>query len=216
MSQLARLLAIAALLAPAIVGAQAGPVVRMEFSNPELTPSHWTITISPDGTGHFRSQGAAPGSQVVDVVDLDRDIRLSPRFVQRIFATAASHNWFAVECESHYKVAFQGWKTLSYASPDGSGSCRFNFSKDKEIQAACDSLVAVVETILEGARLQKLLAYDRLGLDKEMAYLVEAAGDGRMQQMSTIRGILERLAEDPVVMDRVRKRARLLLAHAGE
>jgi hypothetical protein len=33
-------------------------------------------------------------------------------------------------------------------------------------------------------------------------------------QICTIRGILQRLAEDPGVMERVRKRARVLLARA--
>jgi hypothetical protein len=60
-----------------------------------------------------------------------------------------------------------------------------------------------------------LLQHDRLGLDKEIDYLMEAAGDGRAQQICTIRGILERLAGDPEVMDRVRKRARALLARAN-
>jgi hypothetical protein len=45
-----------------------------------------------------------------------------------------------------------------------------------------------------------------------MDFLVEAAGDGRIQQICTIRGILERLAGDSEVMERVRKRARVLLA----
>jgi hypothetical protein len=56
--------------------------------------------------------------------------------------------------------------------------------------------------------------HDRLGLDKEMDYIMEASGDGRVQQIGAIRPILERLAGDPEVMDRVRKHARVLLAHA--
>jgi hypothetical protein len=79
-----------------------------------------------------------------------------------------------------------------------------------------DSLVAVASTILEGARLEMLLQHDRLGLDKEMEYIIEAQGDGRLQQIFAIRGILTRLADDPGVMERVRKRARLLLDKAEE
>ena len=44
---------------------------------------------------------------------------------------------------------------------------------------------------------------------------VVTSDDGRAQQICTIRGILERLAGDPEVMDRVRKRARALLARAN-
>jgi len=97
----------------------------------------------------------------------------------------------------------------------GKGSCTFNFSKDKEIEELGDRLVAVAGTIVEGARLEALLQHDPLGLDKETEYLVEAAGDGRAQEIGAIRGILQRLADDEGVMDRVRKRARVLLGADG-
>ena len=112
------------------------------------------------------------------------------------------------------KVAFQGWKKLTYNGPDGAGSCTFNYSKDKQIQTLGESLVAVAGAIVEGARLETLLQHDKLGLDKEMEYLMEATEDGRVQQICTIRGILERLVDDPDVMERVRKHAKLLLARA--
>jgi hypothetical protein len=79
-----------------------------------------------------------------------------------------------------------------------------------------DSLISVANTILEGARLEMLLQHDRLGLDREMEYVFEAQGDGRVQQICAIRGILARLADDPGVMERVRKRARLLLDKSEE
>ena len=69
---------------------------------------------------------------------------------------------------------------------------------------------------MEGARLENLLQHDRLGLDKEMEYIAEASGDGRVQQMGSIKPILEKLADDPQVMERVRKRARALLARSEQ
>jgi hypothetical protein len=197
--------------------AEGGPVLEIEFSNPGLTPAHWVLTLSPDGTGHFRSErGNAPvdKSQGFEAADVDRDVKVSAEFAERVFETAHQRNFFNYGCESHMKVAFSGWKKLGYSGPDGAGSCTFNYSKDKEIQALGESLVAVAGAIVEGARLETLLLHDRLGLDRETEYVVEAAKDGRLQQMGTIRGILERLADDPEVMDRVRKRARVLLARA--
>ena len=138
---------------------------------------------------------------------MDRDIQVSAGFAGRVFAAAERHNWFNEPCESHLKVAFQGWKMLTYTGPQGHGSCTFNYSKDKEIQTLGDSLEAVAETILEGARLELLLQHDRLGLDAEMEFLTEAVGDGRAQQVCAIREILERLAQDDSVLERVRKRA---------
>jgi hypothetical protein len=193
-----------------------GPVIRVDFSNPELNPGEWTLTLHPDGSGHFSSQmGAASGAEnEIEAPNVNRDVQLTPAFAGHVFDEAQHHNWFNEGCESHLKVAFQGWKTLAYQGPQGSGTCTFNFSKDKDIQALGDSLEAVAETILEGARLETLLEHDRLGLDKEMEFLVDAADNGRAQQICTIRGILVRLAEDDEVLERVRKRARLLLAQA--
>jgi hypothetical protein len=113
------------------------------------------------------------------------------------------------------KVAFQGTKRISYSGPNGEGGCEFNYSTDKEIQDLGDSLVAVGSTLIEGERLELLYQHDPLGLDKAIQFVVEATDDGRLQQIGAIRNILERLEDDPRVLDRVRKRARLLLAKAG-
>jgi hypothetical protein len=191
------------------------PVVQMDFSNPGLTPPRWTMTILPDGSGHFRSEvGSQRNSDSAEIEPLavDRDIQLSPRFADRVFQTAQSHKLFNGQCDSHLKVAFEGWKKLSYTGPDGAGTCEFNYSKDKDIQAIGEAFISVATTITEGARLENLLHHDPLGLDKEMELLTAAVADGRAQQICAIRGILEHLAEDENVMDRVRKRAKLLLA----
>jgi hypothetical protein len=147
---------------------------------------------------------------------VDRDVQVSAEFAGHVFQEARRHKWFSAGCDGREKVAFQGLKKLSYTGPEGQGSCEFNYSKDKQLQDLSDSLVAVAETILEGARLEKFLLHDRLGLDQEMEFLTEAASDGRLQQIGVIRGILERLEEDPGVMERVKKRARVLLAKVGD
>jgi len=196
----------------------ADPTFQLDFSNPGLSPSQWTLTLRPDGSGHFRSQaGKAPDDVKEGAVPpaVDRDIQVSAAYAGYVFQAAGRHRWFNEPCESHLKVAFQGWKTLTYSGPQGQGSCTFNFSKDKEIQVLGDSLEAVAETILEGARLELLLQHDRLGLDAEMEFLTEAVGDGRAQQICVIREILERVAQDDTVLERVRKRARMLLAQGS-
>jgi hypothetical protein len=212
---------------PARGGVVGTPEFRVDYSNPGLAPSHWTLTLHPDGSGHFHSdryraasQGtSASGSESeteIQVPDVDRDVQVSEEFAGRVFETVRQRHLFTADCESHLKVAFQGWKKLSYSGPEGVGGCEFNYSKDKEIETLGDSLVAVAGTILEGARLQLLLQHDRLGLDSEMQYVAEAAKDGRLQEIGAIRGILERLADDPDVMVRVRKLARTMLGGIGK
>ncbi|HZB89703.1 MAG TPA: hypothetical protein VE291_13675 [Terracidiphilus sp.] len=213
-------------LAATPILAEPDAALRVEYSDPALMPASWTLVLHPDGSAHFHAErgtavpDAGPGSGQDDEPSMepavvDRDVRLSGEFAGRVFDTVRRrHNLRGVDCESHMKVAFQGWKTLTYSGPDGGGSCRFNYSKDKEIQMLGESFVAVASTIMEGARLELILLHDPLGLDHEMEFMQEAEHDGRLQELGAIRGILEKLREDPAVMVRVRRRAQLLLADA--
>jgi hypothetical protein len=195
-----------------------GSEFTVDFTNPSVAPSHWVLTLRRDGSGHFRSErGEASSVQTagIDATDEDRDIQLTKEFTAQVFSVAQQHNWFDQKCESRAKVAFQGWKKLSYSGPEGQGSCTFNYSQDKQIQALGESLIGVAETLHEGARLELLLQHDRLGLDREMEYIFDGAKDGRLRQICVIRDILQRLADNNELLDRVRKRARNLLSQTG-
>ena len=212
------LLVVAALLLALPGYGQKEPVVRVDFSNPGLYPSTWTLVLHPDGTGHFHAEGGTRPTGYPDTIlpgNIDRDIRLSSEFTDNIFKAVHNSRILHNQCESHIKVAFQGTKKISYSGPDAEGGCEFNYSSQKQIQELGDSLVAVGSTLIEGERLELLYQHDPLGLDKAIQYVVEASGDGRMQQICAIRGILERLEDDPKVLDRVRKQARILLARSG-
>lgn len=214
---------VAALAAPAWAQDAAGsgsagadPVFEVDYTNPSLSPSHWTMTLHPDGRGHFRSEVGTARTRGIEAPGVDRDFHVSAAYAGHVFEVVRQHHWFMAPCDAHTheKVAFQGWKRFSYSGPEGKGTCEFNYAKDQKIDALSESLGAVASTMVEGARLESLLVHDRLGLDEEMEYLVEAARDGRVQQIETIRGILERLVQDEKVMDRVRQRARELLAQS--
>jgi hypothetical protein len=197
---------------------ESNAVVRVDFSNPGLYPSQWTLVLHPDGSGHFHAEGGTKPDDEGDVImpaKVDRDINLSSDFASRVFSEVHDSRVLQGKCESHLKVAFQGWKKISYSGPDGEGGCEFNYSTTKQIQDLGESLIAVSSTLIEGARLELLLQHDPLGLDKAIEYVVEASDDGRLQQICAIRGILERLEDDPHVLERVRKRARMLLEHSG-
>lgn len=196
---------------------EANPLVVVEFSNPALIPARWSLQIRPDGTAHFRSErGNAPRvpGQTIEAANLDKDVRVSPAFAEHVFKVAKQKRLFNLNCESHMNVAFQGTKRFSYSGPDGGGSCEFNYSKDQDIQGLSDAVTSLATTLVEGARLQQLLLHDRLGLDKETEVLTESVADGRANQVGSIRDILERLADDEQVLERVRRRARALLARA--
>ncbi len=203
------------------IRAQQAPVFRMEFTNAQLLPSHWEIKVNPDGSGVFNAESAGAeagpntGSRQIEAGSVHRDIQLSPALTEQIFATARRRKLFAMACDSRLKVAFQGTKRLSYSGPEGSGECEFNYSKDKDIQSLGDSLMAVETTLLFGARLEKLLVHDRLGIDREMENLVSASKDGEALEVGTIRETLTKIASDDQVLERARKKARLLLTQTN-
>lgn len=211
-----RLAALLLVLPLAAAAQQSAPVVRVEYSNPGGTPTHWTLVLRANGQGNFRAEPAkpAPGLKTIEVPTIDRGVQISPDFAGRVFRVATSDRVLGNKCESHLKVAFQGWKTIQYQGPEGKGSCTFNYSRDRQIQEMGESLVAVAATLIEGARLELLRQHDPLGLDRETSFMVEGAADGRLQQIGAIRNILESLEQDPAVMEMVRKRIRILLARA--
>jgi hypothetical protein len=199
--------------------AESGSVVRVDFSNPALTPAKWTLEIHPDGSGHFHSERGAVTETVqqgIEPATVDREIQLSAAFTQRAFETVHRQKLASDGCESHLKVAFQGWKRITYSGPEGEESCEFNYSKNRELQSLADSFVSVASTIIEGARLELLLHHDPLGLDHELEYLEEGTESGRLQEIGSIRPILEQLQDNPSVMERVRRRAKLLLTQSSK
>ncbi len=183
------------------------------YSNPQLAPAHWRIQLHEDGSGQFDAEGGPAIRETNGILagDVHRAIQLSPKFTAMVFATAREERLFAIPCESHLKVAFQGTKRLSYSGPEGSGNCEFNYSRDKQIQALGDALQSVETTLLHGARLEKLLQHDRLGVDKETEDLAAEAKSGSALELGVIRDVLTRIAGDDQILERARRRARLLL-----
>ena len=81
-------------------------VLTVEFSNPGLSPSHWVLTLHPDGSGHFAVDGGASGSRSpgqMRIPDVNRDVQLSPRLRPTPLQTAQRHAWFNDACESHIR-----------------------------------------------------------------------------------------------------------------
>ncbi len=211
-------LAAAFLLASPMQG-EPGTIFQVDYSNPSLVPATWTLVLRADGSGHFHSARGAvvnpSDMRYIEPGNVDRDIRLSDDFTAHVFDVMHRQKRIDEGCESHLKVAFQGTKKFTFTTPQGAESCEFNYSKNHEIQSLGESMIAVASTILAGARLELLLQHDPLGLDQEMQYLSEGVKDGRLQQVCAIRGILQKLEDDPSVMERVRKRAGMLLAESN-
>jgi hypothetical protein len=217
------------LIAPcAILCAQdaspARPSVSFSFNRPGLPVPVYQLTIEQGGTGSYKGQevpqtsgsrGAPDGLPDQPPQPFQRPIHISAATGTRVFDLSRQLNHFNKSCASKAKnVADTGVKILTYSGPDATGSCTYNYTEDKNVQALTDIFQGIAETLDEGRQLDHLHRYDRLGLDAAIKFLAQEVTDGRALEVGVIADSLRSIASDSEVMDRVRARANTLLALA--
>ena len=187
------------------------PGFRLVFAyeGRESLPS-WEIALGPDRTGSYRELSADAVSQPMHVSEA-----VWKRLQAGTRAVRSGH------CETRQKgVAQTGKKTFSFAdgpeSGAGSKSCSFNYSDDQSLNEAGSAFIALADTMQQGARLQHDLRFARLSLDADIDSLVDGVAAGRSLEPGNIASLLQSIAEDDHVIDRVRRKAaRLLQASAS-
>jgi hypothetical protein len=176
------------------------------------------MTIHDDGSAVYEGEEAPEPTRygppaTLSLKPFQSSVRVTPATASRIFALARKLNRFNAACASKAKnIASTGIKTLSYAGPDGAGSCTYNYSEDKNVQALTEIFEGIAETMDEGRKLDHLRRYDRLGLDSAMSFLAQEVSDGHALELGTIADSLRSIAADGELMERVRMRAKSLLA----
>ncbi len=192
--------------------------ISFTYDNPKLQPPKYVVTVKEDGSGHFRSEGQGPVSNdpgSVPAGPQDRPIHISKAMREAMFAAARKNKLFAFACDDGGKnIAFQGTKTLQYEGPEGQGSCTYNWSKNAQIDKLTDQFEAIAATLDEGSKLQRQYEHGRLSLDAELETLDQMVRDARALELENIAPILQTLAGDEAVLQRVQRRARALLAQA--
>jgi hypothetical protein len=192
--------------------------IRFTYENPKLEPHKYVLVVGEDGGGNFHSEGGTGSSgdgQSMSTESLDRPIHVSKTIREGMFAAARKNKFFAKGCDDGGKnIAFQGTKTLEYTGPDGQGSCIYNWSKNGQIGKLTDQFEAIAATLDEGSKLQRQYEHGRLSLDSEMEILEQMVHDGRAIEIENIAPLLQTLAGDEAVLQRVQRRARTLLEAA--
>jgi hypothetical protein len=197
--------------------AQTAAQIRFTYENPKLEPHKYVLIVGEDGSGNFHSEGSAGSTdgQNLSSASLDRPIHVSKALRESMFAAARKNKFFAKACEDGGKnIAFQGTKTLEYTGPDGQGSCIYNWSKNGQIGKLTDQFQAIAATLDEGSKLQRQYEHGRLSLDSEMEILDQLVREERAIEIENIAPLLQTLAGDDAVLQRVQRRARTLLEAA--
>jgi hypothetical protein len=147
----------------------------------------------------------------------DRPIHISKALREAMFAAARKSKLFAIACDDGAKnIAFQGTKTLQYDGPEGKGSCTYNWSKFPQIDKLTDQFEAMATTLDEGSKLLRQYEHGRLSLDSELETLDQMVRDERAIEVENIAPILQKIAGDDAVLQRVQRRARALLQAARD
>jgi hypothetical protein len=195
--------------------------ISFHFERPGLPVPQFSIKLRENGAARYEAEQAERPSTATAMrgeaaQHIDRTLMLSQVTATKIFKTARELKDFNIECATKLKnIADTGKKTLTYAGPDGNGSCSYNYSENKNVAMLTDTFLGIAFTLDEGRRLEFLHRYDRLGLDAEMISLSEEVDAGRALELGTISQTLTALAGDMAVLERVRQRAMKLLDQAN-
>jgi hypothetical protein len=200
-----------------------GATITYQFERPVpgVSVPRYTVVLHEDGSGTYHAEEVERRSadsvvQQVSTKIIDRPMTVSAEMTAKIFKTARELNRFNVFCGTKAKnLADTGKKTMNYAGPDGSGSCTYNYSDDKNVMDLTDLFYGIVYTMDVGRKLDFERRFDRLGLDAEMIALEQAVKDKHALELGNIAPTLQRLASDPEMMKRVQTRAAKLLVMAS-
>ncbi|HTC78411.1 MAG TPA: hypothetical protein VK657_07330, partial [Terriglobales bacterium] len=135
---------------------------------------------------------------------------------QRIFALARQAGYFNGNFDfSKHKVAQTGVKTLAYEDATRHYQTTYNWSQNPAISELNSIFMAISNTLESGRRLSYLMRFDKLGLEKELKGMEQAAAAGELRELAAIAPTLEQLASDASYMHIVQERARHLLKLAN-
>ena len=196
--------------------------IRFTFEDPQLHPVRYSIRIEEDGAGWYESTAGGPlptdkpntGDGTISIFspDQSRALHVSATLSALLFQLARRNKLFAIPCQSHGKVAFNGSKTLEYRGPEGQGSCSYEWTKIKDINQVTTAFEGIALTINEGARLALEQAHRPLALDKELDWLTQMVHQGDALELENIAPVLRAIALDNAVLKRDQRSADALLA----
>lgn len=194
-----------------IAAPAAAAVVRFGFDRPAAKVKY-RFELSEDGRGTYVAEypptpPATPGGSV------EVALMLHAATLKKIFEQARSTVVYHGGCETKAKnIAQTGAKTLTLLEVTGAAStCTWNYSEKAPVAALQDEFIAMAETLDVGRTLKMQQRFDRLGLDREMAFLDDEVKSGRAQGLENIAPVLQGIVDDESLLERVRARGRALL-----
>jgi len=225
--RVARLLACFAVFAAGSAEAQQPGVATVGFvcDFPGSSPSHYGFSVTATRQVSYTSNGGEQPSKDPDpdeAISTDdspfrMEFTLSAATTAHIFDLVKAAHYFEGTIDSKKKnIASTGDKTLIYHDAGKSNMANYNYSlipAVQELTALFQNLSAAVEF---GRRLDYEYRYQKLALDEEIKRMEEATAlEDIGPDLPAAAPVLQKIADDPSVINPVRARAMRLLQHAG-
>jgi len=217
-------LALAYCLCSAALAQQAAaPRVRFTLDFPASDPLHYEISILADGHGSYSSRVRAeadvgfssdPARDAID--SYQTEFTASYSTAARIFELSRQAHYFEGTIDSgKTNMAFMGAKTLSYDAAGRSTHATYNYSSLPAVRELTEIFQELSASLEFGRRLDHDLRYQKLALEDELKRMEEMVNEGHLQEVFPLAPLLQKIIDDPAIMNVSRSRAQRLLAKAG-
>jgi len=193
----------AAALAAALVPAQilaADPVAKIVFTKsfPGSAPAWYSISLDRTGAAEYRE----------DPKDENPiKFQLNQSDAAQIFDLAGKLEYFKRKLESPAKVAKMGDKTLHYEKGGQSGETTFNYTEDPDGRTITDWFERISETERHLIQLQRVVKYDKLGVNDALLQLEITLDRKRLIAPEQFLPMLDRVAKNESFVHMARQRA---------
>jgi len=188
------MLAMCALSAPAADT----PKVVYTKSFPGSVPAWYSISVEQSGDAEYREDPKDENPIKFHMTEAD---------TAQIFELAAKLEYFKRKLESPAKVARMGDKTLHYEKGSESGDTTFNYTEDLDGRAITDWFEKISETERHLLELQRVVKYDKLGVNQAILQLEVTMDRKRLIAPEQFLPMLDRVIKNESFMHQARARA---------
>ena len=183
----------------------AADAIFFERHFPGAVPERFEVRLARDGSATYAEEGEE--AQVLS---------LGQQEVAPLFERAAALDYFGKPLASKRRVASTGAKVLRFESGGRvKGEARFDYSESRDARDLASWFIKLAETQRHMRELERVVRYDRLGVNKAIVNLQQAFERDRIVVPSLLVPILSAIVEQRRIVHVARARAEALLERIG-
>lgn len=185
--------------------------VSFSLDFPNSVPDHYTISVASNGQSHY-SCTAKISDQSDDRDTYSSDFTVSDATRAHIFELVSQAHFFSGKVDSgNRKLAFTGKKTLVYTDGQRNNTADYNYSQVPAVQQLTTLFQSIAATLEYGRHIVFEHRYQKLALDDELKRMETDARNGSLAELPSVKPILQKVYDDPSVMNVARARAQRIM-----